>query len=240
MTEPEKVIIVRIEDWKFKEIICYKGVASKYPAEGIFGAIFVSVHFLCRIAGIIMSQLDKNIAENLKRIRKSRNMSLDMLAEKTGVSKSMLGQIERGESNPTVATIAKIVDGLKVPFEDLIYQKTEPVVIVDNDKLPVYKAQDGAYQVRAIFPYDRHRNFELYEARIESGEDCACFVRDDGVYEYIMVVQGVLTLETEEGTYEVAANHAVRLDALKRHSYRNRGTQRLILNIFVSYEALVY
>lgn len=43
-----------------------------------------------------MNQLDKNIAVNLKRIRKSKNMSLDMLAERTGVSKSMLGQIERG------------------------------------------------------------------------------------------------------------------------------------------------
>ena len=52
-----------------------------------------------------MTQLDKNIAFNLKRIRKSKNMSLDMLAERTGVSKSMLGQIERGESNPTVSTI---------------------------------------------------------------------------------------------------------------------------------------
>ena len=187
-----------------------------------------------------MSQLDKNIAENLKRIRKSRNMSLDMLAEKTGVSKSMLGQIERGESNPTVATIAKIVDGIKVPFEELIYEKTEPVVIIDNDKLPVYKAQDGAYQVRSIFPYDRHRNFEVYEAKIEPGEDCEQFVKDDGCCEYIMVVQGVLTLETEEGMYEVASYHAVRLDAQKRHSYHNRGTQRLILNIFVSYEALVY
>lgn len=187
-----------------------------------------------------MSQLDKNIAENLKRIRKSRNMSLDMLAEKTGVSKSMLGQIERGESNPTVATIAKIVDGIKVPFEDLIYKKTESVMIIDNDKLPMYKYQAGAYQIRAIFPYDRHRNFEVYEAKIEPGEDCGRFVKDDGGCEYIMVVQGVLTLDTDEGTYEVASNHAVRLDALKRHSYHNRGTQKLILNIFVSYEALAY
>ena len=191
-------------------------------------------------AGITMSQLDKNIAENLKRIRKSRNMSLDMLAERTGVSKSMLGQIERGESNPTVATIAKIVDGIKVSFEDLIYQKAEPVVIIDNEKLPVYKAQDGAYQIRAIFPYDRHRSFEVYEAKIEPGEDCDRVVKDEGGCEYIMVVQGVLTLETEEGPYEVAANHAVRLDALKRHSYHNRATQRLILNIFVSYEALMH
>ena len=47
-----------------------------------------------------MTQLDKNIALNLKRIRKSKNMSLDMLAERTGVSKSMLGQIERGKTNP--------------------------------------------------------------------------------------------------------------------------------------------
>lgn len=55
-----------------------------------------------------------------------------------------------------------------------------------------------------------------------------------------MVLQGTLTLETQEGTYEVAANHAIRLDSLKHHSYHNRGTQRLVLNIFVSYEALVY
>ena len=189
--------------------------------------------------GVFMSQLDKNIAENLKRIRKSRNMSLDMLSEKTGVSKSMLGQIERGESNPTVATIAKIVDGIKVPFEELIYEKTHPVEIIDNDKLPVYRAQDGAYQVRAIFPCDRHRCFEVYEAKIEAGEGCASLTEENG-YEYIMVVQGVLTLETQEGMYEVAANHAIKLDALKHHRYHNKSTQRLILNIFVSYEAFVY
>lgn len=186
-----------------------------------------------------MSQLDKNIAENLKRIRKSRNMSLDMLAKKTGVSKSMLGQIERGESNPTVATIAKIVEGIKVPFEELLYEKTQSVVIIDNDKLPVYKAQDGAYQVRAIFPYDRYRCFKVYEVKIEAGEDCASLTQENGC-EYIMVVQGVLTLETEEGMYEVAANHAVKLDTLKHHSYYNKGTQRLILNIFVCYEAFAY
>ena len=70
-----------------------------------------------------MSQIDRNIAYNLKRIRKSRNMSLDMLAEKTGVSKSMLGQIERGESNPTVETVSKIMEGIKISFEDLIYKQ---------------------------------------------------------------------------------------------------------------------
>lgn len=185
-----------------------------------------------------MSQLDKNIAVNLKRIRKSKNMSLDMLAEKTGVSKSMLGQIERGESNPTVATIAKIVDGIRVPFEELIYPKTESVMIIDNEKLPVFKAEEGAYQVRTIFPYDRHRNFEVYEAKIESGEECASFLTEGSTCEYIMVMKGTLTLKTLETTYEVTANHAIRLDSNSPHSYINNGMGELVLNIFVAYESL--
>lgn len=183
-----------------------------------------------------MNQLDKNIAINLKRIRKSKNMSLDMLAEKTGVSKSMLGQIERGESNPTVATIAKIVDGIRISFEELLYPKQESVLIIDNDKLPILRSKEGAYQVRAIFPYDRRRNFEMYEMRIEPGEGCECFLKGDGNSEYIIVVQGVLTLETVEGTYEVAANHAVKLDASNSHSYHNRGSRQLVINLFVAYD----
>ena len=185
-----------------------------------------------------MNQLDKNIAVNLKRIRKAKNMSLDMLAEKTGVSKSMLGQIERGESNPTVATIAKIVEGIRVPFEELIYPKTETVTIIDNEKLPVYKEEEGAYQVRAIFPYDRHRNFEVYETKIKPGETCESFLTEGSVCEYIMVQQGSLTLETREGIYEVSANHAIKMDAGRGHQYCNRGTEELVLNIFVAFETV--
>lgn len=183
-----------------------------------------------------MNQLDKNIATNLKRIRKSKNMSLDALAERTGVSKSMLGQIERGESNPTVSTIAKIVDGIRISFEELLYPKQESVLIIDNDKLPVLRSEEGAYQVRSIFPYDRRRSFEVYEMKIEPGEGCECFWKGEGGSEYILVVQGVLTLETTEGMYEVSANHAIKLDAAKEHSYRNSGSRQLILNLFAAYD----
>lgn len=185
-----------------------------------------------------MSQLDKNIAVNLKRIRKSKNMSLDMLAEKTGVSKSMLGQIERGESNPTVTTIAKIVEGIKVPFEELIYQKKEPVLIIDNENLPTYKEEEGAYQIKAIFPYDRHRNFEIYEATIEPGEICDSLTSEEESCIYIMVMQGTLTLETEMGKYEVTANHAIRMETGSGYIYRNAGPDKLVLNVFMSYEGM--
>jgi len=60
------------------------------------------------------------IARNLKTMREGRNLSLDQLSELTAVSKSMLRQIETGQSNPTIATIWKIVNGLKVSFTALL------------------------------------------------------------------------------------------------------------------------
>lgn len=56
------------------------------------------------------------IANQLKNLRKSRGLSLDATAQLTGVSKAMLGQIERGESSPTIATLWKIASGLEASF----------------------------------------------------------------------------------------------------------------------------
>ena len=59
-------------------------------------------------------------------------MSLDMLAKKTGVSKSMLGQIERGESSPTISTLGKIVEGIPVPLEELLYREKDGTLAKPN------------------------------------------------------------------------------------------------------------
>ena len=79
-----------------------------------------------------MSRLEENIGSNLKRIRKAQKMSLDMLAKKTGVSKSMLGQIERGESSPTISTLGKIVEGIPVPLEELRYREKDGTLAKPN------------------------------------------------------------------------------------------------------------
>lgn len=62
----------------------------------------------------------QHLAATLKSLRQQRGWSLSRLAEETGVSKAMLGQIERNESSPTVATLWKIATGLNVPFSAFI------------------------------------------------------------------------------------------------------------------------
>lgn len=94
-----------------------------------------------------MNYISKNISLNLKKIRLAKKMSLDDMAEQTGVSKSMLGQIERGESNPTVDTVGKIVSGLRITFDDLIDEPHEPVYQVGHDEIIPTKDVNGQYKV---------------------------------------------------------------------------------------------
>lgn len=67
-----------------------------------------------------MDYLSNNVAVNLKRFRQYSGMSLDQMAERTEVSKSMLAQIERGQANPSIGVLCKITVGLQIEFEDLI------------------------------------------------------------------------------------------------------------------------
>ena len=67
-----------------------------------------------------MEQSIEAISANLRCHRESRGLSLDQMAELTGVSKSMLRQIEIGNSSPTIATLWKIANGLKISFTSLL------------------------------------------------------------------------------------------------------------------------
>ena len=69
-----------------------------------------------------MQNQTQTISKNLAKLRLQNRLSLDKLSERSGVSKAMLSQIERGESNPTVNTLWKIATGLRVSFYDLLQE----------------------------------------------------------------------------------------------------------------------
>ena len=78
-----------------------------------------------------MENINSVVADNLKRLRDERKLSLEATAKLSGVSKSMLGQIERGEANPTVSTVWKIAGGLKISFTDLMTRPEKDYETVD-------------------------------------------------------------------------------------------------------------
>jgi len=100
-----------------------------------------------------MDYLSHNVSENLKRIRQSKGMSLDQVAEQTGVSKSMLAQIEKGTANPSIGVLGKITSGLRIEFQRLIDPPRVDYALISPDDLVPTKELLGQYRVWTCFPY---------------------------------------------------------------------------------------
>ena len=81
-----------------------------------------------------MEQISLKIGERLKEIRNTRQLTLDDVAELTGVSKPMLGQIERGQSSPTINVLWKISTGLKIPLSFFCRQQEAEYTVAGLDK----------------------------------------------------------------------------------------------------------
>lgn len=174
-----------------------------------------------------MDFLNKNVSMNLRRIRKSKQMSLDNVARETGISKSMLGQIERGEANPTIGTIGKIISGLRVNFMDLIASPQEESYLVRRQALSPAKEEAGNYASYVYFPYEQGRDFEIYEITVHPGRSYRCTSHGEQTMEYLVVCDGALSLDLGEEPHMLGPGDAIRFHTDRAHVYRNQGDSPL-------------
>src|SRR5882672_7268595 len=110
------------------------------------------------------------VGRNLKRLRTKAALSLEKLSKASGVSRAMLGQVELGQSAPTINVLWKIARALGVPFSALITSSGSPGTTVlrsvDSKQLT---SHDGKFRSRALFPFDEPRRVEFYELRLAQG-----------------------------------------------------------------------
>ena len=169
-----------------------------------------------------MEYITQNVARNLKRIRKAKEMSLDDVAKQTGISKSMLGQIERGVSCPTVETLGKIVSGLRISYNSLISAAKNDIVLVNKEKLtPSYVSENADYKAYEYFPYEEDRTFEIYLMNLEPNASYSSESHGDNTYEYLTVLMGTLTVKVDDKLYEVSEENSIRFPTSCTHDYIN-------------------
>lgn len=168
------------------------------------------------------------IAENLKALRARLQLSLGEAAEKTGVSKSMLGQIERGESSPTISTLWKIATGLHVSFTSLMEQPEQTITLVHEGDMTPLRSDGGRFLLYPIFQAAGDRNFELLDLELAPGAVSSSSPHAPGTEEFVLVYRGTLEIELGgEGAprYSVGAGSAIHYHADQAHTYRNSGTE---------------
>lgn len=167
--------------------------------------------------------LSEVLGQNLKRLRTERNLSLGALAERSGVSKMMLSQIEKGDSNPTVNTLWKIVNGLGVTYSALMEQQSPEVSVVRAEDAPTQFAEGGAYRISCYYPNTPERDFELYRVELDPAACHETEGHGEGTEEFVFLASGELVVTVGGEDYALEAGDAIHFDASLRHAYRNSG-----------------
>lgn len=163
------------------------------------------------------------IAENLKKLRSERNLSLSQLATLSNISKVMLSQIEKGETNPTINTIWKIAAGLNVPYTSLLEQQQQHAVVIKKLDIASQVTNDGQYRLYCYYPNTPHRNFELFQMELDEGCRYSSIGHPERSEEYLMVLAGELTLEVNNETFILQPDDTITFSAAAKHIYCNSG-----------------
>ncbi|GGG61008.1 helix-turn-helix domain-containing protein [Paenibacillus radicis (ex Gao et al. 2016)] len=182
-----------------------------------------------------MHPINISISKNVLRIRKDRKLSLDQVAELSGVSKAMLGQIERGETNPTITTLWKIANGLRISFSSLIKEESALVTIMSKESVVALTEDEGKYRVYPLFPFDPKKQFEMYAMEIDPQCCHESEPHHEGVEEYISVTEGTLELLIEQELFIVNPGSTIHFQAEKPHAYRNSGESTVKCMLTVHY-----
>ncbi|MDA8493551.1 helix-turn-helix domain-containing protein [Kluyvera georgiana] len=170
----------------------------------------------------------QHLAVTLKNLRQERAWSLSKLAEETGVSKAMLGQIERNESSPTVATLWKIATGLNVPFSVFI---TPP----ETDGEQSFDPQQQAMVVTPIFPWDPELCFDHFSITLAPGALSESTPHEKGVIEHVVVIGGQLDMCVQGEWRRLEAGEGLRFAGDLPHAYRNSGEQTVHFHSIIHY-----
>lgn len=175
------------------------------------------------------------ISGNLKKIREEQKLSLDNVAKLTGVSKSMIGQIERGEVSPTITTLWKIANGLKLSFTALLSRPQSDIEIIRKADVEPLTEDNGKFKNYALFPFDETRRFEIYTVDMAQGSYLSAEPHPQGSQEFITVYSGELTVRVQDEEYTVQTGDSIRFKADSPHTYHNSGAGAATLSLVIYY-----
>ena len=145
------------------------------------------------------SDLTDRIAERVRELRAVHGLSLDALAIKSGVSRSMISLIERGESSPTAVVLEKLAAGLSVPLASLF---DSPAAAADVPRGPVARRDDqpqwqdpaSGYRRRNVSPPGVAQPMQIVDVHFPAGARVAfeTAARDLRVHQQIWLLEGAI------------------------------------------------
>lgn len=170
-----------------------------------------------------------DIGQKIKTLRSERKLTLDQLAKLSGVSKSMLSQIERGLTNPTLATIWSLTQSLGIDIADLLSDARSDnnnelfLDVTKEHQTPEIQSADGKCNLRILGPIDKVSETEWYDLVLEPGGVLESEGHGKGTMEHITVLGGALNVRNSQTARSIAEGDTARYQADVPHYIENKG-----------------
>ncbi|HOV03712.1 MAG TPA: XRE family transcriptional regulator [Hyphomicrobiales bacterium] len=174
-----------------------------------------------------VAALSGQLGKTVQRLRKAYNLSLADLSEQSGVAKSIISQIERNETNPTLATIWRLAQALDVSIDRVLGVGEESPFVekVTKADTPILVSDDGLCHLAIIGWIKTVDWLQWYDFRAEPGGMLESEGHQRGSVECLSVLAGTLEVEIDDERHEVGPGETLRYRSDGLHIIRNIGKE---------------
>ena len=173
------------------------------------------------------------LGKHLQQLRKERDLTLEQLAQKSGVSRSMLSQIERGQANPTFGTLWNLSHALGLEMSELVeeietnHPSDHKIEHVSAENTPCIRNPHNGCTLRILSPSSLIEQFEWYELEIRPNGILDSQPHIQGCHEHLTVLSGVASVRCGDKTLHLDTGETARYRADVPHSIACAGNQLL-------------
>ena len=171
------------------------------------------------------SETSADLGKTIQRLRKAYNLSLGELSEQSGVAKSIISQIERNETNPTLSTVVRLSRALDTTVDEVLRGEQQSLFMEHQSKsgIPLLESQDGLCKLAIVGPLSLVDVFQWYDFHAQPMGVLESSPHPPGTVEHLYITSGELEVTTGSETKTCKNGEALRYRADVPHKIVNVG-----------------
>ncbi len=165
------------------------------------------------------------LGKTIQRLRKAYNMSLGELSEQSGVAKSIISQIERNETNPTISTVYRLSRALDTTVNEVLRTDDKNVFLEHQLRsgIPILESQDGLCRLAIAGPLNLVNHIQWYDFVAKSGGVLESDPHPSGTVEHLYLLKGEIEVTAGDDVRRGKAGEALRFRGDLPHKIVNTG-----------------
>ncbi|MDD4083665.1 MAG: XRE family transcriptional regulator [Sphaerochaetaceae bacterium] len=188
-----------------------------------------------------MSENPPMIGRNIQKLRSKRNLTLNVLSEKSGVSKAMLSQIESNKVNPTIATVWKIAKGLDTDLQNLLETNSEEkrtfsVNPTTTETAAKLETMENGVLIKVLSPLNMVEDLEIYLLTFPPHSTLPSEPHFPNTKEFLTVVKGQISVKAGENHADLKKNDFIIYHSDIEHTISNNSNQISVVHMVVRYQ----